>query len=247
MSLIRAEGLDVVVEATGSPAAAVRHCVESLRRGPHVVMVTVEADVVAGPALARRARAQGVVYSLGYGDPPALVCELVDWARVCGFEVICAGKGTRSLPHYHFVTPDEVWDHYGLPPELVQRGDLNARMFTSFLDGTKSAVEMAAVANATGLVPQREGLRFPPCGARPPASPSSGWRWRSGTCGRGRPWTARGCTVYGRLLPSQQADGQEALPVGLAHGVPVRKPVHAGQVVRLHDVELDVSQELVQL
>lgn len=83
---------------------------------------TVEADVVAGPALARRARAQGVVYSLGYGDPPALVCELVDWARVCGFEVICAGKGTRSLPHYHFVTPDEVWDHYGLPPELVQRG-----------------------------------------------------------------------------------------------------------------------------
>lgn len=164
LELVRAEGLDVVVEATGSPLAAASHALEAIRWGRHVVMVTVEADVLVGPLLARRAREQGVVYTLAYGDQPALVCELVDWAWVCGFPVVCAGKGTRYLPGYHFVTPDEVWEHYGFTQEMVASGDYNGRMFTSFLDGTKSAIEMAAVANATGLVPQRHGLSFPPAG-----------------------------------------------------------------------------------
>ena len=115
-----------------------------------------------GPLLARRAQAAGVVYTLAYGDQPALICELVEWARLSGFEVVCAGKGTKHLPAYHEVTPATVWEHYGLPPE--QTAGLNAQMFCSFLDGTKSAVEMAAVANATGLVPQARGLGFPPCG-----------------------------------------------------------------------------------
>lgn len=162
--LVRAEGLDVVVEATGSAHAAASHALEAIRWGRHVVMVTVEADVLIGPLLARRAREQGVVYTLAYGDQPALVCELVDWARVCGFPVVCAGKGTRYRPGYHFVTPDEVWEHYGFTQEMVASGDYNARMFTSFLDGTKSAIEMAAVVNATGLMPQRRGLSFPPAG-----------------------------------------------------------------------------------
>lgn len=160
------EGLEVLVEATGSPSAGVAHALEAIRRGRHVVMVNVEADALAGPALARRARAAGVVYGLAYGDQPALVCELVDWARACGFEVVCAGKGTKYLPGYERTTPATVWEHYGLPPERVRDARLNARMFTSFLDGTKSAIEMAAVCNATGLEPQDEGLRFPPAGAR---------------------------------------------------------------------------------
>jgi predicted homoserine dehydrogenase-like protein len=155
----------VVVEATGAPAAGIAHALEAVRRGRHVVMVNVEADALAGPLLAERARAAGVVYSLAYGDQPALICELVDWARASGFEVACAGKGTKHRPEYHAATPDTVWSHYGLPPERVAAGGFNARMFTSFLDGTKSALEMASVCNATGLVPQDGGLGFPPCGS----------------------------------------------------------------------------------
>jgi predicted homoserine dehydrogenase-like protein len=149
---------DVVVEATGSPAAAAGHAIAAIEHGRHVVMVTVEADALVGPALAQRARAAGVVYSLAYGDQPALICELVEWARVCGFEVVCAGKGTLYRPGFHQTTPDTVWEHYGSRPEGA-----DAHMFTTFVDGTKSAIEMAAVCNATGLAPQAEGLRFPPC------------------------------------------------------------------------------------
>src|SRR6185503_7631731 len=86
------------------------------------------------------------------------------WARAAGFEVVAAGKGTKYLPAYHDSTPETVWRHYGFPPEQVARGDYNAQMFNSFLDGTKSAIEMAAVANATGLTPAPGGLAFPPCG-----------------------------------------------------------------------------------
>jgi predicted homoserine dehydrogenase-like protein len=127
-------------------------------------MVNVEADALAGPLLARRARDAGLVYSLAYGDQPALICEMVDWCRAAGFEVVAAGKGTKYLPEYHASTPDTVWPHYGFTPEMVAAGDFNAQMFNSFLDGTKSAIEMVAVANATGLAPAPEGLAFPPCG-----------------------------------------------------------------------------------
>ena len=113
----------------------------------------------------RSARAEaGIVYSLAYGDQPALICELVDWARAAGFNVVAAGKGTKYLPDYHAATPKTVWDHYGFSDEMVAKGDFNAQMFNSFLDGTKSGIEMAAVANATGLTPAPDGLSFPPCG-----------------------------------------------------------------------------------
>ena len=127
-------------------------------------MVNVEADALAGPLLARRAREAGVVYSLAYGDQPALICEMVDWCRAAGFEVVAAGKGTKYLPEYHASTPATVWPHYGFTAGEVAAGDFNAQMFNSFLDGTKSAIEMAAVANATGLTPAPDGLAFPPCG-----------------------------------------------------------------------------------
>src|SRR5215210_2782977 len=164
LAAIGAGDADVVIEATGSPAAGARHALAAIEAGAHVVMVTVEADALAGPLLARRAAAAGVVYSLAYGDQPALICELVDWARTAGFEVIAAGKGTKYLPEYHRSTPDTVWPYYGFTPEMVAAGDFNAQMFNSFLDGTKSAIEMTAVANATGLVPARDGLGFPACG-----------------------------------------------------------------------------------
>jgi len=118
--------------------------------------------LVAGPLLARKARAAGTVYSLAWGDQPALICEHVDWARACGFKVIAAGKGTRYEPHYHRSTPDTVWDILDKYLQIEDRGSINPKMFNSFVDGTKSGIEMTAVCNATGLLPQSEGLGFPP-------------------------------------------------------------------------------------
>ena len=155
--------VDVLIDATGSPGAGIAHVLACCEHGKNIVMVNVEADALAGPLLARRAQEAGIVYSLAYGDQPALICEMVDWARACGFEVIAAGKGTKYLPEYHASTPATVWQYYGLTEDDAHRGGLNAQMFNSFLDGTKSAIEMCAVANATGLNAP-EGLSFPPCG-----------------------------------------------------------------------------------
>lgn len=156
--------VDVVVEATGHPAAGIGHALAAIEARRHIVMVNVEADVLAGPLLARKARAAGIVYSMAYGDQPALTAEIVDWARAAGFDVVCAGKGTKYLPAYHTVTPDGVWDHYGLTAAEAKTAGMNAQMFNSFLDGTKSALEMAAIANACGLDVPEAGLAFPPCG-----------------------------------------------------------------------------------
>ena len=163
-ALISSPHVDIVIDATGHPAAGIRHVLACCDHGKHVVMVNVEADALAGPLLARRAREAGIVYSLAYGDQPALICEMVDWARAAGFEVVAAGKGTKYLPEYHASTPDTVWPYYGISPEDAKAGGMNPQMFNSFLDGTKSAIEMAAVANATGLEPAPQGLEFPPCG-----------------------------------------------------------------------------------
>jgi len=165
MELIKAEGLDVVLDVTGSPAGAIRHCLAAFKAKRHVVNVTVEADVLAGPLLAKRAQEAGVVYALAYGDQPALVCEMVDWAEACGFRVVSAGKGTKYLPEYPQSTPDTVWNYYGMTAEQAAAAGMNSQMFNSFLDGTKSAIEMAAISNATGLKAPRDGLAFPPCGA----------------------------------------------------------------------------------
>jgi len=163
ISLIHAGGVDVVVEATGIPEAGVIHALSAIERGRHVVMVNVEADVLCGPLLAQKAAAADVVYSMAYGDQPALICEQVDWARSIGLEVIAAGKGTLYQPEFHASTPDTVWGHYGLTPERAKQSGMNGKMFNSFLDGTKSGIEMAAVANATGLMPAPGGLTFPAC------------------------------------------------------------------------------------
>jgi predicted homoserine dehydrogenase-like protein len=158
------EAVDVVIEATGNPTAGIAHALAAIEARKPVIMVNFEADVLAGPFLAARAREQGVVYSMAYGDQPALIAELVDWARAAGFQVVAARKGTKFLPEYHQVTPAEVWSHYGLSPEEARRAGMNPQMFNSFLDGTKSALEMAAVANACGLDVPEDGLGFPPCG-----------------------------------------------------------------------------------
>ena len=345
-ALIASPGLEVVIDATGSPAAGIAHVLACCRHRKDIVMVNVEADALAGPLLAKRAAAAGIVYSLAYGDQPALICELVDWARACGFTVVAAGKGTKYLPVYHRSTPATIWDHYGFTEEQLAKGDFNAQMFNSFLDGTKSAIEMAAVANATGLAPPAAGLRFPPCGAddlarilKPRAAGGlldeagqvevvsslerdgrpvyRDLRWgvyvtlttenpyaarcfkeygvitdesgfysalyrpahliglelgisvasvalRREPTGTARDFsgdvaaTAKrdllpgetldgegGFTVYGTLLPARKSLAEGLLPIGLAHGVKLVKPVAAGAMVRWADVAWDARDETV--
>jgi predicted homoserine dehydrogenase-like protein len=161
-SLLTSPEIEVIVEATGVPQAGIAHCLKAIDNRKHVVMVNVEADALAGPLLARKAKEAGVVYSLAWGDQPALICEHVDWARACGFKVIAAGKGTRYEPHYHQSNPGNVWDILDKYLKITDRNSINPKMFNSFVDGTKSGIEMTAVCNATGLSPQSEGLGFPP-------------------------------------------------------------------------------------
>ena len=347
-SLIAHGDPEVVVEATGDPVAGVRHALACIAERRHVVMVNVEADVLAGPVLARRAAEAGTVYSLAYGDQPALIVELVDWARTCGFEVVCAGKGTKYLPAFHASTPDTVWDHYGITAEQAERGGMNPRMFNSFLDGTKSAIEMAAVANASGLQPGGGGLRFPPCGAdaladtlkpadaggtlahagtvevvsslrRDGSAVERDLRWGvyvtfaapsdyaarcfgeygvatddsgryaalyrpshliglelgisiASAALRGEPTGAPerfaadvvavakrdlsagevldgegGRTVWGRLIPAADALAADALPLGLAAGATLTRPVAAGEAIARADVELHAPADVLAL
>jgi predicted homoserine dehydrogenase-like protein len=160
-ALVSHPAIDIVIEATGNPMAAVEHALEAFRHGKHVVMVTVEADAFCGPLLAKKAAAAGVVYSLAYGDQPALICDLVDWARAAGFPVVAAGRGHKWQAHFAQSTPETVWGYYGLTPEQAKLGGLNPKMFNSFLDGSKPAIETSAVCNATGLTPAPGGLAYP--------------------------------------------------------------------------------------
>ena len=99
---------------------------------------------------------------MAYGDQPALACDLVDWARTCGFPVVAAGRGHKWLPKFRESTPDTVWDHWGVTAEQAKLGGMNPKMFNAFLDGSKPAIESTAIANATGLEAPDDGLTFPP-------------------------------------------------------------------------------------
>src|SRR5919201_1716080 len=347
-ALVAHPQIDIIVEATGSPMAAVEHALAAFQHGKHVVMVTVEADAFCGPLLARRAQEAGVVYSLAYGDQPALICDLVDWARASGFNVVAAGRGHKWLPHFAQSTPDTVWDYYGLTPEQAKTGGLNPKMFNSFLDGSKPAIESTAVCNAAGLTPAPYGLLYPPASVddipnvmRPISegghlhhkgqvevisslerdgrvipydirfgvfvvfegdteyirncfkeymvrTDSSGRyaclykRWHliglevgisiASVGLRGEPTGCPtgfladavavakkdlkagelldgegGYTVVGRLMPAADSAAQGCLPLGLAHGWKVLRPIAAGQPVRWSDVAVDANAAAVRV
>jgi len=346
-ALVAHPAIDIIVESTGHPLAAVEHALAAFRHGKHVVMVTVEADAFCGPLLARKAAEAGVVYSLAYGDQPAIICDLVDWARAAGFSVVAAGRGHKWLPHFSQSTPETVWGYYGLTPEQAKIGGLNPKMFNSFLDGSKPALEMSAVCNATGLTPAPGGLAFPPAAVddipfvmRPRAEggqlhhkgqvevvsslerdgrvipydirfgiwvvfegeteyvrrcfmeygvktdPSGRYacmykRWHliglevgisvASVGVRGEPtgcatgWRADavatakrelkagelldgegGYTVVGRLMPAEDSLAQGCLPLGLAHGWKLVKPVAAGQPLKWSDVAVDANNTAVK-
>ncbi|HYD76640.1 NAD(P)H-dependent oxidoreductase [Ramlibacter sp.] len=347
-ALVRHPAIDVIVECTGHPIAAVDHCLEAFANGKHVVNVTVEADAFCGPLLARRAAEAGVVYSLAFGDQPALICDLVDWARTCGFPVVAAGRGHKWLPHFCESTPETVWGYYGLTPEQARRGGLNPKMFNSFLDGSKPSIESTAVANATGLGVPGDGLLYPPASVedipfvtRPRSEggvlerkgmvevissleadgraipydirmgvwvtvegeteyirncfeeynahtdPSGRYftlykRWhliglevglsvasvalRGEATGVATGWNADvvatakrdlqpgevldgegGYTVWGKLLPAARSTQMGGLPLGLAHGIKVVRPVAKGQSLCWDDVAMDTGTRAWQL
>lgn len=347
-ALVSHPAIDIVIEATGNPIAAVDHALEAFRNGKHVVMVTVEADAYCGPMLAQRAAGAGVVYSLAYGDQPALICDLVDWARAAGFPVVAAGRGHKWQPHFAQSTPETVWGYYGLTPEQAKVGGLNPKMFNSFLDGSKPAIETSAVCNATGLTPAPGGLTYPAgsvdqipnlmrpkseggvlhhkgqvevvSSLQPDGTPidydirfgvwvafegeseyirrcfseygvktddsgryaclykrwhmiglevgisvaSVGLRGEPTGCATGfradAVATAKralksgevldgegGYTVVGRLMPAQDSLAQGCLPLGLAHGWKLLKPVAAGQALRWSDVAVDENVSAVRL
>ncbi len=347
-ALVAHPAIDIVVEATGHPSAAVEHALAAFAHGKHVVMVTVEADAFCGPLLARRAAEAGLVYSLAYGDQPAIICDLVDWARAAGFKVVAAGRGHKWLPHFAQSTPETVWSYYGLTPEQARIGGLNPKMFNSFLDGSKPAIETAAVCNATGLTPAPDGLAYPPASVedipfvmRPKeeggqlhhkgqvevisslerdgrvipydirfgvwvvfeaeteyvrrcfaeygvkTDPSGRYaclykRWHliglevgisvASVGLRGEPTGCAtgfradavaiakrnlpagalldgegGYTVAGRLMPAADSLAQDCLPLGLAHGWKLLRPVGAGQPVRWSDAAVDAAAPAVKL
>ena len=347
-SLVRHPAVDVVVECTGSPLHAVDHILEAFANRKHVVNVTVEADAFCGPLLATRAKTAGVVYSLAFGDQPALICDLVDWARTCGFPVVAAGRGHKWLPHFSESTPETVWGYYGLTPEQAERGGLNPKMFNSFLDGSKPSIESTAVSNATGLGVPSNGLLYPPASVedipyvtRPISEggvlerkgmvevisslekdgrqisydirmgvwvtveaetdyikncfeeynahtdPSGRYftlykRWhliglevgvsvasvalRNEPTGVAIGWNADvvatakrdlkpgdmldgegGYTVWGKLLPAATSKRMGGVPLGLAHGVKVLRPVAKGQSLTWDDVAMDTSTHAYQI
>jgi predicted homoserine dehydrogenase-like protein len=145
--------VDVVVDATGKPAVGAEIGMTAMEHGKHLVMMNVEADVTIGALLKREAARLGVVYTLGAGDEPSSCMELIEFVSAMGHDVVAAGKG-KNNPLNHDATPDQY-------REEATRRNMNPRMLVEFVDGSKTMVEMAAIANATGLVPDKAGMHGP--------------------------------------------------------------------------------------
>ena len=157
--------IEIFIEATGNPIVGTVHAVKIIKNKKHVILVNVEADITCGKYLSDIAKENGVICSMAYGDQPSLIIEQIEWARLNGFSVVCAGKGTKYHPTFEYSTPDTVWGHYGLTKERAEKeSGMNPKMFNSFLCGDKSAIEMCAVSNATNLKCPSNGLTFPPIG-----------------------------------------------------------------------------------
>lgn len=153
--------VDVVVEVTGVPEVGARMAYHALTNRKHLVMVNVETDVTVGPILRRMADAAGVVYTLVDGDQPGVTMNMVEWARTLGFEVVAAGRGTIFYEDDRQGTPDTVPQRFGFDPETLVRRTINLKMYNSFRDGSKAQIEMTALANAAGLVPDVRGMHEP--------------------------------------------------------------------------------------
>ncbi len=156
--------IEIVIEATGNPIVGTQHAYKVIQSKKHIIMVNVEADVLCGKYLSDLAKENNVIYSMAYGDQPSLILEQIEWARLNGFFVTSAGKGTKYHPSFEYSTPENVWDNYGLKPQEAKNAGMNPKMFNSFVTGDKSSIEMAAVVNSSGLKCPDNGLTYPPVG-----------------------------------------------------------------------------------
>ncbi len=157
--------IDIFIEATGNPIVGTVHATKIIKSKKNIILVNVEADVTCGKYLSDLAKKNNVICSMAYGDQPSLILEQIEWARLNGFLIVCAGKGTKYHPDFEYSTPETVWGHYGLTKERAEKeSGMNPKMFNSFLCGDKSAIEMCAVSNAADLKCPENGLTFPPIG-----------------------------------------------------------------------------------
>ena len=157
--------IEIFIEATGNPIVGTVHASKIIKNKKNIILVNVEADITCGKYLSDLAIENNVICSMAYGDQPSLILEQIEWARLNGFSVVCAGKGTKYHPTYEYSTPDTVWGHYGLSKERAEiESGMNPKMFNSFLCGDKSAIEMCAVSNAANLKCPKNGLTFPAIG-----------------------------------------------------------------------------------
>ena len=156
--------IEIFIEATGNPIAGTQHAYKVIQSKKNIIMVNVEADVLCGKYLSDLAKKNNVIYSMAYGDQPSLILEQIEWARLNGFFVTCAGKGTKYHPSFEYSTPENVWNNYGMTAGEAKNAGMNPKMFNSFVTGDKSSIEMAAVANASGLKCPKNGLTYPPVG-----------------------------------------------------------------------------------
>ncbi|MCS0495357.1 NAD(P)H-dependent oxidoreductase [Ancylobacter mangrovi] len=152
-AMCAAGNIDVVIDATGSPNIGTLVSLEAIRNGKHVVLLSVEADITIGRFLKQEARSAGVVLTGAAGDEPAATIELIGFAQALGFEIVCAGKAKNNA-----FKPDAVPDEFA---EEAKARNMNPRMLVEFVDGSKTMVEMTALANATGLVPDVPGMHGP--------------------------------------------------------------------------------------
>lgn len=155
-ALLESGLIDVVVDATGVPSVGAQIGLSAMERGKHLVMMNVEADVTIGAYLRSEAERLGVVYSLGAGDEPSSCMELVEFVTAMGHRIVSAGKGKNNPLNVDAVPSDYE--------EEAHRRHMNPRMLVEFVDGSKTMVEMAAIANATGLLPDKPGMHGPAAG-----------------------------------------------------------------------------------
>ncbi|MDG4888184.1 MULTISPECIES: homoserine dehydrogenase [unclassified Mesorhizobium] len=152
-ALAAAGRIDVIIDATGNPNIGTLFALEVMKNGKHIVMLNVEADITIGRFLKEEARKAGVVYTGAAGDEPACTLEIIGFAKSLGFNIVAAGKGKNNPLKFDAVPAD-------YEKEAAER-NMNARMLVEFVDGSKTAIEMVAIANATGLVPDVPGMHGP--------------------------------------------------------------------------------------
>jgi len=244
--------------ARSHPLVGLRHGLAAIDAGKHVIMVNVEADVLCGPVLADRARAQGVVYSMAYGDQPAVMCELVDWVHNCGFELVSAGKGMNFAPPYRYSTPDTVWEFFGWSEEEVATfrapNEYTRACFQQYGLLTDPSGWYGSMWRPFHLIGLETSVSVLSACLRGEATGNS-TRWRGDAVATAKGDFAAGdmldgeggYKVWAKAIPAHRSHDLNALPIGLAHHIKLKRAVQKDQIITLDDVEIVDEQDIFDL